>query len=391
MRKPIRASLGLIACLSVAFVACGKRPAPRFNQTPPRPAATPTSRPALIDLGSKDSGLFELTEAAASISPVSGTGPGMSPSAALSSWQRSFFVAGVESLGDSLYAVVNRLGVVEIQARGASVQARVFRAARFADLVVLSVFSRSGKLYAFLTPEDPFAEGTPAAGLVSFDPQTGNFAEESLAFRQSYGDEWKILYCAPLGDGSESDKGELLVQLNHKEGRNMEEGYLRLNLGSGAFIPMKRSAYLAALEPRRIKLGPPLADLVRANEAIARYLTPARQKNTPYSVILQARGVGWPARKGYLLAGDGSEEWSAEINSWQSETEALALYPDGRLRFSNRVKATQEWREGVTSFPSLPATFDYSFVASSGRLVVGAWSESVFPNVGRTGLAFVRL
>jgi hypothetical protein len=378
--------IGLACAMGVAaFFGCAKKPEPRLPS--PEPTASPQGGPQSLSLGAGVSLLEITSQPGADNALTEAKADGLKPSASTVPWQESNNVAGIEALEGAVYAVINRYGLIEIRQKGDSATYDTLPDPHFQGRTALSVFSERGKLYAFLAPEDPFDDKSDAAVLLSFSPETRAFTEEKLAFRQSYGDEWKILYCAPM---DLSDSFALLVQLNHKEGKNIEEGYLRLDPETGSFIPLKRSAYLKALDPRRGKPAEPLGLLVDAPKAISRYLNPQDEKATPYSVVLQSRGSAWAAKRGYLLKGDGSEEWSAEIYGWQGNAEAIALNPDGSFRYA-RLRAGGAWSQEAGNFPGLPPTFDYSYAVISGGLAIGAWAETIFPNVGQSGLAIARL
>lgn len=368
----------------IAFVGCGKDP---------RGGA---SRQKLLDPGALAPGaslILELQDQEAALkdgvggflSPIASDASALSPAKRKKPWTRAVAPAGIVRSGDTLAVAVNGRGLAFFDAGSAKPSFSIVSdPSLFEGRAVTAVYAAAGRVYVFLSANDTFGGAAPASALASIAPGETVFRVEEYPFASRYPAPWDAV---SWGLGQD---GLIRVQLRRpikgieeKEDAG-EDAYLEIGPG-GSWKPVGQGEFLLGWEPSAgSRLPPALAGLYDPALAAARYGS-AFAASSP-NVIMDLREAPGFAGRAYVLSGERDSFLSARVSGWSDGSVSAAIHPDGSLR----LREGQSGPVISAAFPALPPTFDYGDVAAAGDWVLASWAETVFPEIGRSGLALYR-
>jgi hypothetical protein len=276
-----------------------------------------------------------------------------------------------------VFAAINRAGVLILEEGGkGSLRWTLARDPElFGSRSVVSAWCRQGRYYLFLARSDAFEGGAADSRLISIAPQEFRFRVGTAVDPSAFLPGEELAYFNPI------DSDYALAQLRKTEGEKTEIAYLRVALDDGRAERVSKAVYLAGFNfSRAAELAPGLSALCDPLQALERY----PEHGSDFFVYLWSGSTSRVEERAYALSGSQDSEWSATLSAWEDGPSMAVLYPDGRLKLS-RGGASEEAR-----LPALPYAFDYDRVALAGGLAAASWSESVYPDTGRAGLALYR-
>lgn len=277
-----------------------------------------------------------------------------------------------------IYVAINRGGVLILEGAGAKGARWTFvrDPAAFGSRSVVSAWCRQGRYYVFLARSTAFEEGAADPLMVSVAPDETRFRAERAVDPAAIRAGEELIYFSPVGPDT------ALAQLSKTEGDKTSIAYLRVALADGKAERISKAAYLAGFGfGRADDLGPGLKELCDPALAKARY----PKGGSDAFVFVWSGSSSRVEEKAYALSGSQDAELSVSLSAWEDGSSRAVLYPDGRLVLSEKGNAVVE-----SPLPALPYAFDYDKIAMAGGTVAASWSESVYPDTGRSGLAIAR-
>jgi hypothetical protein len=335
--------------------------------------------PVLLELSRKGAAAFVLVGDPAALAPSveSAVGNGRSP------WTAARALRGFVPVGAGLLGALNGVGAVVIGSEGSGTLTLSFieDAETFKGRTVSSVWVRDGRAFFFLAANDAFGPAADAPILLSIGTGEKSFKVEPFPFAAAFPLPWKAVSADPSG------LPYLRMQLVREPlpgGKEAEEACVEIG-PTGAWKEISSHEYLAAWNPLPAQKVPvPAASLVDPALVLARY---AREADEAFVALNFRAGPSFASRC-YGLSGQPDALFTADAWGWMDDGIAVAAHPDGSLRYRVRGKSAES--PSRLSLPALPGNFDYGECAAIGDIIVVSWAESVYPDIGRTGICAIR-
>lgn len=371
-----RAFLGLFAALALSCGGSGAS-APAAG-----PRSAVFSRGCLALPSGGASLLLEFRQdGSGAVRPVVSDPAGLSASSSRLPWVFAPSASFLSAQGGRVFAAVNRRGVLALEEGGEGVLRWSFAsdARLFGSRSVVCAWWRAGRYHVFLAANPDFDESPADPLLVSLAPGEGRFRVEAAVDPAAFRPGETLRYFCPV------DADTAFAQLARTEGDRLETAYLRVSLSDSRAERIPKAAYLEGFSIAPASSLPPDA-LAICDPGLAR----ARYADAPGGAAGDSFVYAWygsssrPEERAYALSGRQDSEWSVSLSAWEDSGRTLVLYPDGSLRLA----APEGVREA--RLPALPFSFDYEKAALAGALAAASWAESVYPEVGRAGLALYR-
>jgi hypothetical protein len=306
-------------------------------------------------------------------------GPGSSPTVSELPWTIQSRVADMAFLGESLYRAVNGTGLAAIlfDTAGAPVFAYHADPLIFAHRTITTLIPRQGTLAVHLyfnaLLNDARQRELPISGIsiVSFLPGQSDFSFLIPPFQRKNPD-WEAVGFAP--------ESENLFDFEWKytDAAETRFAYTRYRPDTHTEESVSRDAYLAAL-------GVPSISGARVPSDLGEFFATCR-KSVPRlapdaSLQFALRSRENPVRRSYRS--QPASDSAVMIPVFEEQGTRFALIPGGRVIASAPSSRAIE-------LPGLPRSFRYTDFVKEGDLLIVAWEEISFTNVGRAGLLLFR-
>ena len=307
-------------------------------------------------------------------------GPGTTPSADELPWTIQSRVADMAFLGDTLYCAVNGTGLAAIgfDAAGAPVFAYHGDPLIFAHRTITTLVPRQGTLaihlYFNALLNDARQRELPISGIsiVSFLPAKSDFSFLIPPFQKKNPD-WEAVGFAP------ESENQFDFEWKYTDAAETRFAYTRYRADTQAEESSSRETYLAAL-------GVPSISGARVPSDLGQFFETCRKSipnlATGASLQFALRSRENPVPRSYRS--QPVSDSAVMIPVFEEEGARLALIPGGRV-----IASTASSRP--VDLPGLPRAFRYTDFVKEGDLLIVAWEEVSFTNVGRAGLLLYRL
>ena len=294
-------------------------------------------------------------------------------------WTVQARVSDATFLGDTLYLAVNGLGLARLSGTLDRPSFRYFYdPSLFSHRTVTTLVPRQNELVVhvyfntLLNTAAQTDEVKRAVSLLSFDPASGEYAQVFTPFQRAHQDWEAVGFQA--GDG-----GEFLMEWKLSGADETQFEHTRFNYATGAEVSISRDAYINALRPAAVDAGGlPASDQAFLSECRKGFFVPAGT-TLDYSIRSRAK----PTKVAYRW-GDGSQS-IVDIPIFQDSGSSYALLPDAGLLTSDSSGTYKTVR-----LPALPTGFHYVDVVKMSDVLVLAWEEDHFTDVGAAGLLLYR-
>ncbi|MGD0725878.1 MAG: hypothetical protein ABSB63_09980 [Spirochaetia bacterium] len=314
---------------------------------------------------------------AGAFQPVAG--PGSSPSVSELPWTIQSRVADMAFLGSTLYCAVNGTGLaaIELDAAGAPVFAYHADPLIFAHRTITTLVPRQGTLAVHLyfnaLLNDARQRDLPISGIsiVCFLPAQSDFSFLIPPFQRRNPD-WEAVGFAP------ESENQFDFEWKYTDPMETRFAYTRYRADTQVEEGTSRDAYLAALGVPSISGSQVPSDLGEFFETCRKSIP----RLAPYASLQFAlRSRENPVRRSYRS--QPVSDSAVMIPVFEEEGARLALIPGGRVIASAASSRPID-------LPGLPRAFRYTDFVKVGDLLIVAWEETAFTNVGRAGLLLFR-
>ena len=307
-------------------------------------------------------------------------GPAAAPAAAELPWTIQSRVADMAFLGDTLYCALNGTGLAAIGLDPAGTPVFAYHADPliFAHRTITTLVPRQGTLavhvYFNALLNDAQQRELPISGIsiVTYLPSHTDFSFLIPPFQKKNTD-WEA-----VGFAAESES-QFDFEWKYTNDAETRFAYTRFNADTQAEEVTSRETYLASLGVPSISGAQVPADLGAFFE-MCRKTIPNLAAGASLQFALRSREN--PVRRSYRS--QPVSDSAVTIPVFEEQGARLALIPGGRVVSSAAAARPID-------LPGLPRGFRYTDFVKEGDLLVVAWEEAAFTNVGRAGLLLYRL
>jgi hypothetical protein len=297
-------------------------------------------------------------------------------------WTVQSRVTDMAFLGNTLYLAVNGAGVaaVDSDADGALSFRYHYETPIFAHRTITTLIPRHGDLLIHLyynallndaRPEELLLQGI---SLVTYLPGQKAFAFLIPPF-QKKNPSWEAVGFAPISEN------EFDFEWKHTDSAETQFAYTRYRADLRLEAGSNRDAFMAALGTPSLS-GPGVPPAYSAFFQECRAHIKGLAEGTALHFKVRSRGV--PVQRYFR---SGLELDSILLIHVLDEDGALfALLPDGQV-----LEKASDNPPQVFPLPPLPAGFRYTDFVKMGDRFIVSWEETQFTQVGRAGIAAVRI